>query len=318
MFNKVKIPFIKAVSITTFSFLVLSYQNCAKPLDDIGLNNSNSLAGICDFTLSGTSIVKGLPFSATYTYAPSTEKFHIIVMDPAGATVAENTFTQNGTLSLPTATLGNYIVSGSVLDNAGATLGTCQKSYLVKTVVAVPEPPAPPMPTITLSGSSTTCVGSCTVNLTHNATDLTSSGSVFRIVRVNGATTADVVCKTTSGSAVTAVSLSNANNPGLNSFMAYLVSTCTSPVSGTPSATFNVSVSAAASGYTYSWVANAWGMCDAACDDVGTQSRSVYCKRNDGVTVADVNCTGAKPATTQTCYGRVCRDPSCAPGTVCP
>ncbi len=57
------------------------------------------------------------------------------------------------------------------------------------------------------------------------------------------------------------------------------------------------------SGYTYIWKNDpTWGVCSASCGD-GTQSRNVWCERNDGAVVADSFCSssGAKPTTTQSC-----------------
>ena len=66
--------------------------------------------------------------------------------------------------------------------------------------------------------------------------------------------------------------------------------------------------------YTYSWSSGSWGSCQsvnyANCDPRGTQSRTVSCKRSDGVTVASTFCTGTKPATSQSCsayLGSSCR-----------
>ena len=47
---------------------------------------------------------------------------------------------------------------------------------------------------------------------------------------------------------------------------------------------------------TYSWQTGGWGACLA-----GNQTRTVVCQRGDGTTVADSNCVGAKPATSQYC-----------------
>lgn len=49
--------------------------------------------------------------------------------------------------------------------------------------------------------------------------------------------------------------------------------------------------------YTYDWAAGAWST-PAACG-TSTQTRAVSCERSDGTTVADANCTGTKPLTSQ-------------------
>lgn len=59
--------------------------------------------------------------------------------------------------------------------------------------------------------------------------------------------------------------------------------------------------------YTYSWSIGDWSACSAtACNTQGTQTRAVICKRNDGVTVDDSQCTESKPATSQACSARPC------------
>ena len=60
--------------------------------------------------------------------------------------------------------------------------------------------------------------------------------------------------------------------------------------------------------YSYSWSLGGWGGCSASCGG-GTQTRSVTCARNDGVTVDDAVClklVGAKPATSQPCNTQSC------------
>lgn len=52
---------------------------------------------------------------------------------------------------------------------------------------------------------------------------------------------------------------------------------------------------------TYSWDTGSWGACDATCGD-GQETRTVVCKDDSGNTVADSNCSGSKPNTTQNCY----------------
>lgn len=59
--------------------------------------------------------------------------------------------------------------------------------------------------------------------------------------------------------------------------------------------------------YTYAWTTSSWGFCQAYpyCNPQGTQSRTVSCRRSDGMTVADSFCTGTKPATSQSCAAYV-------------
>jgi hypothetical protein len=59
-------------------------------------------------------------------------------------------------------------------------------------------------------------------------------------------------------------------------------------------------------GCTYRWVSGAWSTCTLGCAG-GSQSHTVVCQREDGVTVNDSYCTTSKPATTQAC------DPLLAP-----
>ena len=56
---------------------------------------------------------------------------------------------------------------------------------------------------------------------------------------------------------------------------------------------------------TYSWQTGSWGTCSKTCGG-GTQTRTVSCKRNDGVTVSSTYCSGTKPATSQTCNTQSC------------
>ena len=59
--------------------------------------------------------------------------------------------------------------------------------------------------------------------------------------------------------------------------------------------------------YTYQWNSGNWGTCTGACGTGnGTQSRTVYCKRSDGIQVSDSFCTGSKPSTTQACTASAC------------
>jgi parallel beta-helix repeat protein len=59
--------------------------------------------------------------------------------------------------------------------------------------------------------------------------------------------------------------------------------------------------------YVYSWAVSSWGSCSAtACGTQGVQSRTVTCKRDDGVSVADSYCTTAKPLASQSCSAVAC------------
>jgi len=50
---------------------------------------------------------------------------------------------------------------------------------------------------------------------------------------------------------------------------------------------------------TYSWIYNSWGSCSTTCG-TGTQTRTATCRRSDGTTVANSNCT-ATPILSQSC-----------------
>lgn len=57
----------------------------------------------------------------------------------------------------------------------------------------------------------------------------------------------------------------------------------------------------------YSWYTSAWGVCEGECGDGnGTQSRQVFCQNSSGEMVADNQCSGAKPASTQSCTASQC------------
>lgn len=57
---------------------------------------------------------------------------------------------------------------------------------------------------------------------------------------------------------------------------------------------------------SYSWRYGSWGACSESCGG-GTRNRDVYCRRSDGVTVADSNCTSAKPIEQESCNKHDCR-----------
>lgn len=61
----------------------------------------------------------------------------------------------------------------------------------------------------------------------------------------------------------------------------------------------NQSCSIGGTPQAYSWQVGEWGQCS----DYSQQSRTVQCKSSTGAVVADSNCSGTKPATTQSCSG---------------
>jgi hypothetical protein len=56
---------------------------------------------------------------------------------------------------------------------------------------------------------------------------------------------------------------------------------------------------------TYTWVEGNFGACSATCGG-GTQTRSVTCEDQNGNAVLDSNCSGQKPATSQSCNTQAC------------
>ncbi len=62
--------------------------------------------------------------------------------------------------------------------------------------------------------------------------------------------------------------------------------------------------------YNYTWVSGSWGTCSQTCGG-GTQSRSLGCKRDDGVYVPHTLCSaGSRPSISRACNGHVC-PPTC-------
>ena len=59
--------------------------------------------------------------------------------------------------------------------------------------------------------------------------------------------------------------------------------------------------------WSYSWYTGNWSNCSAECGG-GTQTRTVYCKRNDNVQVDDNFCSGTKPISSQSCNTQSCVD----------
>ena len=259
MFKTGKIT--SVLSFTLFTFLILSYQNCAKPLEEIGSNSSLVITetGSCEINVSKTHVTVSDTQNVTYSYYPASLRFRVVVVNNTSGASAENVYYQAGSIDLPYNNenmVGSYTIYGIVENNQGLASGSCQQNYVVQTSGVNPDPdpdpdptPTPPTPSITLSGTPSSCVGSCNVNITHNASNIAGSGKVYRIVKQNGNNVSTVACKMTNGSAVSTVPVSYANEPGINNFYAYLVQTCSTTITGVnPSAIFSMTVSTSGGG----------------------------------------------------------------------
>ena len=265
MLAQAKKPILTSLSVMLFSFIVLFYQNCAKPLGEIGMNSSLSSNGVCDISTSTDSVyVNEGSISIAYSFLNDISyKIRVVVVQNSTGTFTENVYTQSGT---QTATytaaeqVGQYTVHGVVEDASGATVGRCQDTFNVATRSA--EPPPPQQATYSWSPGTW---GACSV------TACGQTGTQLRGVsclRNDNAVVAESYC---------------------------------SSAGAKPSTSQSCSTPACQGSYTYSWDIGPWGACSVtACGLTGTQSRSVICKRNDGVTVADVNC-GTKPEVSQSC-----------------
>jgi len=61
--------------------------------------------------------------------------------------------------------------------------------------------------------------------------------------------------------------------------------------------------------YVYSWHTGDWSSCSAPCGG-GTQTRTVWCEREDGTTVNDSKCGGSKPDASTACNTQACQPPT--------
>ncbi len=65
--------------------------------------------------------------------------------------------------------------------------------------------------------------------------------------------------------------------------------------------------SCSANSCTYAWSTSEWSNCSATvCGTSGERTRTVTCRRSDGTTVSDSNCSGTKPAASTSCSARAC------------
>ena len=59
--------------------------------------------------------------------------------------------------------------------------------------------------------------------------------------------------------------------------------------------------------YTYTWAPGTWGQCTQSCGNSGVQTRSIACKRNDGIYVAQSLCPQSSlPTNQQSCPNTAC------------
>lgn len=266
MLAQIKKPVMTALSVLLFSFVVLSYQNCAKPLDEIGMSSSLSSSSTCNISASPETIyLSGGPATISFSFVNDISyKIRVILMQNATGLFTESIHTQGGSVTASYANAdqtGTYTAHGIVEDASGATVGRCQDTYQVSDSSGE-DPPSQSTYSWQSGGW-----GACSV------TACGQTGSQIRAVscvRSDNAVVAESYCA----------------NAGAK-----------------PSTSQSCSTAPCGTNYTYSWDIGAWSACSVtACGQNGTQSRTVVCKRNDGVISADANC-GTKPVVTQNCSG---------------
>lgn len=197
MFESVKKTLLTAIPVFLFTFLVLSFQNCAKPLDELSVNSSLA-GGNCSITVP-SSVYLNVNLPIKYSYNPSNFKIRLVVtQDFSGASV-QNTYSQGGTLDVTYTTageLGTYTVNGIVEDAMGVTAGTCLGSYVVLSPptggTGTTGTTTPPPTTYTyawqISAWSACSVTACGLTGTQSRTVICK--------RNDGATVADSYCGT--------------------------------------------------------------------------------------------------------------------------
>lgn len=141
-----KKPIVTAVSFVLFTLLLLSYQNCAKPLDEIGMNSSMSGIGSCQISPSKAQVVLNENQAIAFTYSPASLKIRIVVMNNSSGVFSENVYSVSGVLDVTyinSSQAGNYTVHGIVETEDGATAGTCTTTFQVKgpPIIGGPNPP---------------------------------------------------------------------------------------------------------------------------------------------------------------------------------
>lgn len=246
--------------------IVLSYQNCAQPLDEIGTGSNTSTGGgnggstgstggsgaitpNCQIAPSSNSVILGQPLTVQYSFAPVEKRIKVSVYNNTTDTFSETIYTEGGILNFTTtnsAAVGRYNIIGNVIDTNGAVLDVCYHDIdiLPSSSSPNPTPPTPPAPepTITLSTDKNICTGPCSVVLVQNVSNLAASGKAFRVFRIKSdGTEIGVSCLTTDGASAITVSFTYLSSPGINTLSAYLVPSCTSDITGVqPSASVEV------------------------------------------------------------------------------
>ncbi len=66
----------------------------------------------------------------------------------------------------------------------------------------------------------------------------------------------------------------------------------------------------------FGWKTGAWSVCSTPCGG-GSRTRPVWCERDDGESVDDSQCPGAKPVSSEACNTHACCTPSCISRDAC-
>lgn len=309
MFSKLVRPFASALIFAALSFVVIAYQNCAKPLEEIGMNSS--LSSNCTVSVSPKSATVGQTVNINYLYTTPGAIIKVVVINNTTGIASETTtHTGNGSRAFLALEAGSYTAYGAVeahgvsfrncLDNfsvtnpadytyewqignwgncsatACGTTGTRTRSVVCKRndgqTVADSNCPG------TKPATSESCSAqSCDTNYTYSWQIGNWSSCNATTCGASGTQTRTVTCKRSDGQTVA------------DSFC------------GTKPATSQSCTGAC----TYTWAYGNWGPCSVTCG-YGTQYRSVYCRNNAGQTVADSFCPAAsRPAGSQSCYAGV-------------
>ena len=319
MLSKILRPFAGALFFAALSVIVLAYQNCAKPLEEVGMYSS--LTTNCSLSISPRSVNVGQAININYVFsAPGAQLKLVVINNFSGAATHLDSASESGSKQFAAIESGSYTVYGAVEAN-GVSFRNCYDSFTVtspvnytyswqigawgncsvtacgqngtqtRSVICVRNDGA------TMTGANESLCGtkpaasqscstqSCDPTYTYSWQLGNWSACSATACGTSGTQTRTATCKRSDGATMT----------GANE------SLC-----GTKPAT-SQGCQAPACNYTYSWITGIWGACNVSCG-YGTQYRTVACQRNDGQHVSDTYCpAGSKPNGSQTCYsGQPC------------